>query len=87
MTTAQHPFVNTYEQPAKEDDLLEIWTRKDISDSQVTNEIEQEINFLIPKCHACKDEVKFTEGDVIFGDKWYHKACWKESQEIELLFQ
>ena len=26
-------------------------------------------------CSLCKTEMRFVEGDVIFGDKWFHKDC------------
>lgn len=42
----------------------------------------QKANFSFPKCTACKDEVEFSEGDVIYGDKWYHNGCWKEIQSM-----
>ncbi|MDE1861736.1 MAG: hypothetical protein KGI33_02360 [Thaumarchaeota archaeon] len=29
----------------------------------------------ILKCTHCGAEMKFEEGDVIFGDKWFHRAC------------
>ena len=42
----------------------------------------KKINFFIPKCSACKNEMQFLEGDVIYGDKWYHSSCWDEIQKI-----
>lgn len=36
------------------------------------------------KCSECKEEIQLSEGDVIYGDKWYHKSCWKQTQKIEL---
>jgi len=31
------------------------------------------------QCHACGKEMHLTEGDVIFGGKWYHKNCAKQT--------
>ena len=87
MSTKHDSFVNTGEERTKKDELLEMWTRKDGPHHKDSNVLDQKINFLIPKCHACKDEIWFAEGDVIFGDRWYHNSCWKESQEIQLLSQ
>lgn len=42
----------------------------------------QKINFVVPRCSVCKHEMEFSEGDVIFGDKWYHSSCWKEIQSL-----
>ncbi|MDE1765327.1 MAG: hypothetical protein KGI27_03515 [Thaumarchaeota archaeon] len=28
-----------------------------------------------PSCSLCNTEMRFVEGDVIFGDKWFHKDC------------
>jgi len=32
-------------------------------------------SILKPICALCKKEINFVEGDVIFGEKWYHKDC------------
>lgn len=39
-------------------------------------------SFFVPRCSACKNEMEFLEGDVIFGDKWYHRSCWNEVNEM-----
>ena len=28
-----------------------------------------------PTCSFCNAEIGFAEGDVIFGDKWFHRDC------------
>ncbi len=28
-----------------------------------------------PSCALCNTEIVFVEGDVIFGDEWFHKDC------------
>lgn len=28
-----------------------------------------------PHCSLCYKEMQFMEGDIIFGEKWYHKDC------------
>ena len=27
------------------------------------------------QCQSCGKEIEFEEGDIIFGEKWYHKNC------------
>lgn len=34
-------------------------------------------NFLIHTCSHCHKEMDLKEGDMIFGGKWFHNACWK----------
>jgi hypothetical protein len=34
------------------------------------------------QCHVCGKEMQLTEGDVIFGGKWYHKSCAKQTTSI-----
>lgn len=43
---------------------------------------QQKISFCIPRCSACKNEMKFAEGEVIYGEKWYHSSCWKDIEEV-----
>jgi hypothetical protein len=58
-----------------------------------TNSLDQDnsqtslpkLHFLIPRCFACKGEMQFIEGDIIYGDKWYHHSCWKDTEKIELV--
>ena len=33
-------------------------------------------NYLLQICEYCKKELQLSEGDVIYGNKWYHKLCW-----------
>jgi hypothetical protein len=47
--------------------------------------IVQKAHFLIPRCFACKEEMHFVEGDIIYGDKWYHDSCWKDVEKIDLV--
>jgi hypothetical protein len=42
---------------------------------QPTQEIE--VNYLERICEYCNTEVSLTTGDVLFGDRWYHGACWE----------
>ena len=43
-------------------------------------------HFFVPKCSSCKNEIQFLEGDTIYGDKWYHSACWHELRKmVEML--
>ena len=32
-------------------------------------------------CHICDKPMHFVEGDIIFGEKWYHNDCWKLVRE------
>jgi hypothetical protein len=82
MTT--HPsFVHIHHDSLEaEQSHLDITERKKhllIEDDSQT--IVQKINFSIPRCAACKEEVQFSEGDIIYGDKWYHNSCWKDTEK------
>jgi len=46
-----------------------------ISDEQIRVVIPRH-NFLIKTCSSCKKRMLLSEGDVIYGDKWYHNSCW-----------
>lgn len=41
--------------------------------------IQLSTNFLrtIPNCTTCGKEMQFVEGDIIYGEKWYHRGCLK----------
>lgn len=43
---------------------------------------QQKISFCIPRCSACKNEMQFTEGEVIYGERWYHSSCWKDIEQV-----
>ena len=45
----------------------------------VKNHVEQinEHNYLLQICEHCKKELQLSEGDIIHGNKWYHKDCFK----------
>lgn len=36
----------------------------------------QSRNFMVHICNHCRQEFEAKEGDVIFGDKWFHQVCW-----------
>lgn len=80
MTDKHHNLEEEHEK------ILEKWTQNQ-SLNHDDSQIMEKINFFIPKCHACKNDVHFAEGDVIYGDKWFHIGCWKEPKKIELLTQ
>jgi len=44
--------------------------------------VQQKISFCVPRCSACKNEMQFTEGEVIYGERWYHSSCWKDIEEV-----
>lgn len=33
-------------------------------------------NFLIQKCHRCKNTLVIDDGTMLYDGKWYHKKCW-----------
>ena len=33
-------------------------------------------NYLIQTCEHCKKKLQLSEGDIIYGNKWYHKDCF-----------
>ncbi|WP_166289874.1 hypothetical protein [Candidatus Nitrosotalea sp. FS] len=48
----------------------------------------QKASFCIPRCFACKNEMQFSAGEIIYGEKWYHRSCWKDIEAvIELVSQ
>ena len=32
-------------------------------------------------CSVCKTKLDLVEGDTVWGDRWYHKDCWKQMNE------
>ena len=34
-------------------------------------------HFLMQTCSYCDKQMELVEGDVIYGDKWFHGSCWK----------
>lgn len=38
-------------------------------------------NFLAQTCSSCKKKMLLSEGDMIFGDKWFHNSCWSLEQK------
>lgn len=76
--TTHHSFVHL-QNDSREDDFFEV--EETHSKPKVVQSM-QKSNFCIPKCSACKDEMQFSEGDVIYGDKWYHDSCWKEIEKL-----
>lgn len=87
MSTTRHSF--THEHHDLEDEhekMLEMWTGNQSSNDGDPQKTEK-TNFFIPKCYACNNKIQFSEGDVIYGDRWYHVGCWKEPEKIKLLTQ
>jgi len=33
-------------------------------------------DFLTQTCSLCGQKMLLSEGDMIYGDKWYHNSCW-----------
>jgi hypothetical protein len=42
----------------------------------------RDFNFLLQKCQGCGMRILLDPGDVIFGGKWYHRACWNTSEDM-----
>jgi hypothetical protein len=38
-------------------------------------------------CTNCGKEMDFVEGDIIYGENWYHATCWKTKNEESLMFE
>jgi hypothetical protein len=79
MTTPHHSFVHL-QNDSEKGDFFEM--EETHSDQKVSHELVQKINFCVPRCSACKDKMQLSEGDVIYGDKWYHDSCWKEIEKM-----
>lgn len=84
MAATHHPFVQIHHDSQEDDKILEMaGVKKHSATQEISQKIDDEFSFFIPICHACKDEMQFSEGDTIYGDKWYHNSCWKELEEIQ----
>ena len=44
----------------------------------IENHVEQirAHNYLLQICTCCKKELQLSEGDIIYGNNWYHKDCF-----------
>jgi hypothetical protein len=40
-----------------------------------------------PLCSFCCKEMQFVEGDIIFGDKWYHMDCKKQAELAAVIYE
>lgn len=38
-------------------------------------------NLPVHTCSICKKKLDLVEGDTVWGDRWYHKDCWKQMNE------
>jgi hypothetical protein len=41
------------------------------------SESQETVEFMVHKCAICDGKVELIAGNVIFGDKWYHRSCWE----------
>ena len=39
--------------------------------------------FLMQTCSHCNKKMELSDGDVIYGDKWFHSFCWKTIKNTE----
>ena len=37
-------------------------------------------HFLTQTCSYCDKKMQLGEGDVIYGDKWFHSFCWNRNK-------
>ena len=84
MTTTHHSFVHIQDDGPHEEGqnhFFEIGEEEHSPKQEVIQTI-QKISFCIPRCSACKHDMQLTEGDVIYGDKWFHNSCWKDIEKI-----
>jgi len=35
---------------------------------------------MMPCCASCEKQMELVEGDIIYGEHWYHGNCWKTVQ-------
>lgn len=35
---------------------------------------------MTPSCTSCRKPIDLVEGDIIYGEDWYHGNCWKAIQ-------
>jgi len=40
-------------------------------------------HFLVLTCSHCNKIMELVEGDVIYGDKWFHSSCWNLTKNGE----
>ena len=62
-----------------QNETKEILSHQDIIEETEKIGIRLSTNFLrtVPNCTACGKEMQFVEGDIIYGEKWYHNGCLK----------
>lgn len=48
-----------------------------IEETKIGIRLSTDFSRIIPNCTACGKEMQFVEGDVIYGEKWYHNECLK----------
>ncbi len=72
----------THIQECSKNDVTTIEKNSHLKSNDLQNNTVQKNNFFPPTCSACKGKMQVSEGDVIYGDKWYHNSCWKEIQKM-----
>ena len=40
-------------------------------------------SFVVQKCSSCGRMMNLGEGDILFGDKWFHGLCWTIEAEAK----
>ena len=51
-----------------------------IDDKQIQTEAPNH-DFLTQTCSLCGKKMLLSEGDMIYGDKWYHNSCWNSVEQ------
>ncbi len=69
---------------SEQDSCLIVEEKKNSFNQDNAQLVAQKVHFLVPRCFSCKEEMQFVEGDVIYGDKWYHHSCWADLEKVEL---
>jgi len=40
-------------------------------------------SFVVQRCAICDSEFELVAGDIILGDKWYHRSCWESEKSAK----
>jgi hypothetical protein len=46
--------------------------------------VQAQANFLRRTCKHCDTEILLEAGDVLFGEKWYHRHCWERLRSASI---
>jgi len=40
-------------------------------------------SFVVQRCAICNNKFELAAGDIILGDKWYHRSCWESEKRAK----